>query len=83
MRKSLGRYVVVDTAICHGRPTFQGTRIFVSDVLSDVASGMEWEAIIKRWHGAVSKEAISEAVELASEALVDHGAGLVREPASR
>lgn len=65
MRKSLGRYIVVDAAICHGQPTFKGTRIFVSDVLSDVARGMEWEAIINRWHGAVTKEAISEAVELA------------------
>lgn len=79
MRKSLGRYVVVDAEICHGQPTFDGTRIFVSDVLSDVARGMDWDAIIKRWHGAITKEAIAEAVELAGEALVSHSSALVRE----
>ena len=51
MKKALGRYVVADPAICHGQPTFRGTRIFVSDVLDDVARGTAWQAIIKRWHG--------------------------------
>jgi uncharacterized protein (DUF433 family) len=31
--KVLGRYIVVDPAIGHGKPTFRGTRIFVADVL--------------------------------------------------
>lgn len=83
MRNSLGRYVVVDAAICHGQPMFKGTRIFVSDVLNDVAHGMDWDAIIHRWHGAITKDAISEAVGLASEALVSHSGGLPHEPASR
>ena len=67
MRKSLGHFVVVDAEICHGQPVFDGTRIFVSDVLGDVSRGLEWDAIIERWHGAITKEAIAEAVELASE----------------
>lgn len=83
MKKSLGHYVVVDTEICHGQPTFDGTRIFVSDVLSDVARGMDWETIIKRWHGAITNEAIAEAVELAGEALVSRSGALVRESAVR
>ena len=83
MRKSLGRFVVVDGAICHGQPVFNGTRIFVSDVLSDVSRGMDWEAIIKRWHGAITKEAIAEAVELASEALVSHAGSLGAASAAR
>ena len=37
MSKFLGRFVVSDPAVCHGRPTFRGTRVFVSDVLDDVA----------------------------------------------
>jgi len=40
MRKALGRYVVVDSKICHGQPTFRGTRILVSDVLEQVADGV-------------------------------------------
>ncbi len=38
--KLLGRYVVADPKICHGQPTFRGTRIFVEDVLEQVFSGM-------------------------------------------
>ncbi len=83
MKKSLGRYIVVDAAICHGQPTFRGTRIFVSDVLDDVSRGMAWEAIIKRWSGAITKEAIAEAVRLAREALVSHTDDLVGGSAAR
>ncbi len=77
MRKALGRHVVADPAICHGQPTFRGTRILVSDVLEQVASGMAWEAIIEEWRGALSKEAIAEAVRLAREALLAHRDKLV------
>jgi uncharacterized protein (DUF433 family) len=83
MKKSLGRFVVVDAAICHGRPVFDGTRVFVSDVLTDVSRGMEWDAIIERWHGAITKEAIAEAVELASEALTSHAGNLAGASAAR
>lgn len=65
--KLLGRYIVADPRICHGQPTFRGTRIFVADVLEQVASGMAWEAIREEWHGSVTEEAIAEAVPLARE----------------
>ncbi|MDP2767669.1 MAG: DUF433 domain-containing protein [Candidatus Methanoperedens sp.] len=70
--KLLGRYIVADPAICHGAPTFRGTRISVKDVLEQVESGMAWEAIIEEWRGALSKEAIAEAVRVAREAPVTH-----------
>ncbi|MEW6418869.1 MAG: hypothetical protein AB1480_12230 [Nitrospirota bacterium] len=38
-------------------------RILVADVLEQVASGMVWEAIIDEWRGALTKEAIAEAVK--------------------
>ncbi|MHC1599472.1 MAG: DUF433 domain-containing protein [Candidatus Methanospirareceae archaeon] len=80
--KVLGRYILVDPGICHGQPTFRGTRILVSDVLEQVASGMAWEAIIEEWRGSLSKEAITEAVRLAREAMVAHAEELVLEPVS-
>lgn len=80
--KVLGRYILADSGICHGQPTFRGTRILVSDVLEQVASGMAWEAIIEEWRGSLSKEAITEAVRLAREAMVAHAGELVREPVS-
>lgn len=64
-RKYLGRHVVVDPAICHGKPTFLGTRIMVAQVLKQVAKGMSWDAITAEWRGDITKEAIAEALELA------------------
>jgi uncharacterized protein (DUF433 family) len=72
MRKVLGRYIVMDTEICHGELTFRGTRIFVKDVLDQIADGMAWESIVDSWEGSVKKAAIAEAVRLAREALVEH-----------
>ena len=78
-KRPLGRFIVVDPAICHGAPTFLGTRILVSDVLEQVASGMAWEAIVDEWRGVIPKEAIAEAVRLAREALVTHASELALE----
>jgi len=65
----LGRYIVADPEICHGKLTFRGTRILVVDVLDQVASGMDWDAIVDEWRGDITKDAIGEAVRLAQEAL--------------
>jgi uncharacterized protein (DUF433 family) len=78
----LGRYIVTDPQICHGQPTFRGTRIMVTQVLEQVASGMAWEAIVDEWRGSVSKDAIAEAVRLAMQAFVDHAEEYRVEPTS-
>jgi len=64
----MGRHIVSDPKICHGKPVFRGTRVLVSDVLEQVASGMAWETIVEEWNDSITKEAIREAVELASPA---------------
>ena len=64
----LGKYIVADPEICHGKVTFIGTRIFVSDVLEMVAEEMPWEEIVREWHGHITKEAIAEALMLAAQA---------------
>ncbi len=76
----LGRYIVADPEICHGKPTFLGTRIMVSQVLKQVAKGMSWRAISAEWRGAVSKEAIAEAMEIAQRTFEDHAAEYAQEP---
>jgi hypothetical protein len=49
-------------------------------VLEQVASGTAWETTLEEWRGDVSKEAIAEAVRLASQAFLDHsGQYMVRE----
>ena len=78
--KLIGRYIVTDPSTCHGRPIFRGTRIFVSDVLEQVAGGMAWETIIEEWHNNITAEAIAEAVRLANQAFLEHVGEYVLEP---
>jgi uncharacterized protein (DUF433 family) len=78
----VGRYVVTDPKVCHGKPTFLGTRVLVSDVLEQVASGMAWETIIEEWNGSITREAITEAVQLAREALLKHADEFILKPAA-
>ena len=75
----MGRHIIADPKICHGKPTFRNTRVLVSDVLEQVARGMAWETIIEEWNGSITKDAISEAVQLASEALLKHADEFVLE----
>lgn len=75
----IGRYLVTDPKICHGKPTFRGTRVLVADVLEQVARGMAWETIIEEWNASITKEAIQEAVQLASQALLKHADEFVLE----
>lgn len=69
----LGRYIVADPRVCHGKPTFRGTRVMVFQVLEQVASGTPWERIVWSWRGQVPMEGIKEAVKLASRLFQDEG----------
>jgi uncharacterized protein (DUF433 family) len=71
-KKHLGCYIVADPKICHGKPTFIGTRIMVWQVLEQVSEGMAWDEIVADWRGSVTKEAIAEAIELAQRTFEDH-----------
>ena len=64
-RIKLGQHVCSDPRICHGSPTFVGTRIMVDRVLDMVATGTPWDEIISEYDGAISRAAIAEAVRLA------------------
>lgn len=77
--KTIGRFIAADPAVCHGEPVFRGTRILVADVLEQVASGMAWEAIVEEWRGALTKDAISEAVRIARDMLITHAPELTME----
>jgi uncharacterized protein (DUF433 family) len=80
--KLIGRYIVTDPNICHGQPTFRGTRILISDVLEQVSNGMAWETITEEWRHSITKDAIAEAVQLASRALLEHVDEYILEPAA-
>jgi uncharacterized protein (DUF433 family) len=71
-KKAVGKYIVADPKVCHGKLTFKGTRILVADVLDLVAQGADWETIIRQCHGSITTLAITEAIRLAGNAFVDH-----------
>ena len=77
--KLLGRYIVADPKICHGQPTFRGTRIMVWQVLEMLADGMAWETIIEQCHHSITKDAIAEAVKLSGQAFLRHADEFVLE----
>jgi uncharacterized protein (DUF433 family) len=76
-RLDVGKHLVVDPRICHGKLTFKGTRVPVGTVLHCLAKGKSMEAILADWP-ELTWAAVEEAVELAAAALVERstaGAG--------
>ncbi|HMJ65131.1 MAG TPA: DUF433 domain-containing protein [Candidatus Binatia bacterium] len=82
-RIELGEHIVADPLICHGKPTFKGTRIMVWQILDELAEGMSPQEIVKAWGGRVSLEAIAETVALARRSLLDKHGRLRRVPELR
>ena len=81
-RIEYGKYVVADPGICHGKVTFNGTRIFVQSVLEMVAEEKDWERIIWEYHDSITKEGIAEAIFLASQVLSQHATNRQEEEAA-
>jgi uncharacterized protein (DUF433 family) len=78
--KRIGRYVVADPKVCHGKLTFRGTRILVSSVIELVADGMDWDEISKECRGSVSRAAIAEAIRIAGRTIVKHADEFLERP---
>ena len=67
----LGKYVVMAPGICGGRPTFKYTRIDVKHVLALLSAGWTIEKIVADYdRPELTREAIEEALQLATEAFV-------------
>lgn len=70
--KKLGRYLVADPKICHGKLTFRGTRVLVRVVLELVAEGMDWDEIVRGFHNSFPRAAIADAIRIAGRAAEEH-----------
>ena len=66
MGQEFGDYIVVDSGICHGKPTFKGTRIMVSVVLEMLEDGATFEEIIKAYP-SLTKKSIKAALHFAAK----------------
>ena len=66
----LGKYIVADPFICHGSPTFKGTRKLVRDAIEAFTLGLTIDELAEE--AEVSREAIIEALQLASAAVNEY-----------
>ncbi len=67
------QYIVSDPMICHGKACIQGTRILVSVVLDNLATGLTTEEILASYPSARSEHlqaSIAHAAELVRESMV-------------
>ena len=64
-RIELGKHMVADSRICHGKPTYRGTRIMVWQILEDLARGESVDEAVRGWGGRVSRAAVLETIRLA------------------
>jgi uncharacterized protein (DUF433 family) len=73
-RIELGRFIVADPAICHGKLTYKGTRIMVWQILEALGDGESVDELVKAWDGRVPRDAILETIRLSRSALLNrHG----------
>ena len=64
-RVAINDYIVADSAICHGKPTFKGTRIMAWQVLDMLKAGETEREIIASFP-TLTKAHIKAALEYAS-----------------
>jgi uncharacterized protein (DUF433 family) len=68
----LGQYIVRAVGVCGGRPTFKYTRIEVAGTLGRLAAGESLENIVTEYGGRVSREAILEAIDIATRSFLNN-----------
>lgn len=67
-KQEIGQYLVLDPEICHGKLTFRNTRIPVDVVFSYLGKGYSIDQLVRSWP-QLTREAVEEAVHLASDSL--------------
>jgi len=69
MRTDINKFIVSDTEICGGTPTFKGYRIMVSTVLELLGAGISLDEIRKDYYPQLTKEAIFSVFNYTSKLL--------------
>jgi len=68
--REFSKHIVAHQGICHGQPTFKGTRVLVPVVLESLARpGRTLEQVAADYH--VPVEAVAEALQLAAHVMRD------------
>ena len=66
----INQYIVADPNICHGKPTFAGTRVMIWQVLEMLRSGESYKDILKEFPRLTQKHI---------EAALDYASSLTKE----
>ena len=71
--------IVIDLAICHGKPCIRGHRIWVSLIIDLLADGMTTEQILEQYTGLEADDiraCMAYAAEMTRERIVVTGRGV-------
>ena len=66
MRIEINEYIVADSEICHGKPTFKGTRVMVWQVLEMLRDGAPFQEIFEAFP-SLTKEHIRAALHYVAQ----------------
>ncbi|MDP2926425.1 MAG: DUF433 domain-containing protein [Nanoarchaeota archaeon] len=66
MRIEINDYIVADSNICHGKLTFNGTRVMVWQILEMLRDGAPFEEIINAFP-SLTREHINAALQYAAD----------------
>lgn len=61
----IDKYIIADPEVCHGKPTFKGTRVMVWQILNMLESGNDTKEILKAFP-SIRLEHIKAALRYAS-----------------
>ena len=67
MRTEINSYIVADSEICGGTPTFKGTRVMVWQVMELLGAGISIDEILKSYFPHITKPAILSVLTYASK----------------
>ena len=59
-------FITVDPKVCHGRACIKGTRIMVSVILDNLASGLTPDEVVQSYP-SLNREAVQAAITYAAE----------------
>lgn len=62
----MNEHILIDPTVCHGKPVIKNTRILISNILADLASGESYADIIQNYP-SLSEEDIKAALKFGSE----------------
>ena len=78
---NINQFIVADQDICHGQPTFKGSRITVWQILDLLAAGITPDQILRDYFPQLTRGAILSAINYAAESISQERYAIFNQPA--